>query len=398
MFRTARRAITVVNRRPAVLLGGFGLAVAQGIALLVGWTVATALGLSLAPAVVSATLGESLGALAAGIVAGSAVWGLLAPAALAAIYHLGRETLVYGTRGDDLPAEARHAVNAVRAYYTELLAAAGWHLLVRLVATLLASFVVFGLLLVALTPLQFLGYHTPLALPWVDPVDYGILALLVVAGAHVTGGLPVRFFDTVSLFAAERPSRAWATSLRFALVRPEKLLRYAVGVFPPTAAFAVVFWLTVEALPGPLALPLAGFVFVVLGGFVAAYTRAFHLSFFEYTVSPTVCRLAPAEAAPVRSVTAEELPVLTDKPRTLAKVLVFVLLVTSAGAVRVADVGGTGDPGVETPTDLDRLDGDGGASIEPAGTDANAKPGAMPETEKSGGGTVTDWLWDVALY
>ncbi|MCT9097196.1 hypothetical protein [Haloarchaeobius sp. HME9146] len=398
MFRTARRAITVVNRRPAVLLGGFGLAVAQGLAVFVGWTVATALGLPTAPGLVSVDLVGSLGALAAGIVAGSAVWALLAPAPLAAIYHLGRETLVYGTRGDDLPGEARHAARAVRTYYAKLLAAAGWHLLVLLAATVLASFVVFGLLLVVVTPLQFLSYHTPLWLPWFDPLDYGLVAILVVAGAHVTGGLPVRFFDTVSLFAAEHPSRAWATSLRFAMVRPGKLVRYAVGVFPPTAAFALVFWLTVEALPGRLALPLGGFVFVVLGGFVAAYTRAFHLAFFEYTVSPTVCRLAPAEVAPVRSVTADELPVLTDKPRTLVKVLVFVLLVTSAGVVRTADVGGSGDPGIETSATLAELDGSTGATMEAAAPDTNAKLGGDQPEGNTGQRTVSGWLWDLALY
>ncbi|WP_435318805.1 hypothetical protein [Haloarchaeobius sp. TZWSO28] len=397
MFRTARRAITVVNRRPAVLLGGFGLAVAQGLAVLVGWTVATAFGLSLTPTRIAADLVGSAGALAAGIAAGSAVLALLAPAPLAAIYHLGRETLVYGTRATDLADEARHALSAVRVYYPKLLAASVWHLVGILLATVLSSLVVFGLLFIVLTPLQFLSYHTPLSLPWFDPVDYGMVALLVVAGAHVAGGLPIRFFDTISLFANERPSRAWMISLRFALVCPEGLLRYAVGVFPPTVAFAVVFWLTVEALPaGPMAIPMAGFVFVVVGGIVAAYTRAFHLAFFEYTVSPTVCRLAPAEAAPVRSVTAEELPVLTDKPRTLAKVLVFVLLVTSAGMVRTADVGVTDDARIEVPA-MVTVD-DGTTTFESAGEDVNAKPSGAGNDGGHGKRTVMEWFWDVAIY
>ncbi|WP_439026843.1 hypothetical protein [Haloarchaeobius sp. DT45] len=398
MFRTARRAITVVNRRPAVLLGGFGLAVAQGLAVLVGWTVATEFGLSLTPTRIAADLVGSAGALAAGIVAGSVVWTVLAPAPLAVIYHLGRETLVYGTRGDDLADEARHAVDAARVYYPTLLAASGWHLAGILVGTVLSSVVVFGLLLVVVTPLQFLSYHTPVSLPWFAPLDYGFFGLLLVAVAHVLGGLPIRFYDAVSLFAAERPSRAWTTSLRFALVRPKKLVRYAVGVFPPTAAFAVAFWLTVEALPAGVVFVLGGFVWVVVGGLVAAYTRAFHLSFFEYTVSPTVCRLAPAEAAPVRSVTPEELPVFTNKPRTLAKVLVFALLVTSAGAVRAADIGGGDEARLDVSPELPAVDDGADATMEPADAAVDARPGEPSRDRIRGSKTMSGWLWDVALY
>ncbi|WP_435359007.1 hypothetical protein [Haloarchaeobius sp. DFWS5] len=388
MFRTATRAVRVVNRRPAVLMAGFGLAVVDGLAIAVGAAVATSVDLPVG------------GGELAGFLAASLVWLLLAPAPIAALYVLGRETVVYGRRETDWREEAVRVVAVAREHYRPLFVATVSFSLLSSLGSLLTVVALAGSVLVFLTPVQFLGYHTPLTPLQTAPSAYLLGLGLLVAIARPLGSLPFRFYDTVSLFSTARPATAWAASIRFVLASPGALVRYAVGIWLPVAVFALVFLATVMALPAPATVPFGLFVYVVLGGLLAAYLRSYHLAFFEYTVSPTVCRLAPASDTPVRVATREELPLLTQKRRYIAVCLVFCVLVSGVTAVRVADVGGANAPSPDSLTASGSPPADLAVVTAEADTNRGENPTratvdrATPATDQ----WAIEWLWDVLLY
>lgn len=347
MFDSLREAAEIVDENPVMIV--FGIAIAALEALQYGLRSNLSFVVDTVPLprpAVTLVLIENT----------ALVFGLVP---LVGLFVLSRDALDGEGVSTEVQSLVSRTADAARRHYLRLLGATIIYSLASLVFAVVLAIALHAVALVVDTTIRFGAYALGEGFA-ADPMLMVKISAALLTVSLIAGGFPFAFYDVLIVFADGRPSRSWATSFRFAVAYPRRLLGYGVVtallVGPPMALANGItligsesYWTATGAL-----------VYMLLGGIAQTLAGAYHVAFFERRVAPTVCEDSEDGSADTYELTGLDRPMVTRRVRTLLVVLLVTGLVAGSVGVRVADV---------RP----------GESVEPTPVDASTDPQVMLE-------------------